>query len=314
MTFWDLKCFVYAAKEQSFTSAAKKLFISQQALSARISHLESFYQTKLFERTTPLTLTVTGRYLFDQAQQILRFQDSVDSGMKSLTTRQGELLSIGTMLNRGTVILQKTVQIFLRKHPEMTMRVFEINDHDLSLALKNQPLDMLLCYQLQSRDVSFIPIYEEQYYLCISKELLTSLYNPEEQARLLSASTADIADYIRCPFLASSYTSFLTEDFKNCCQEAGIIPQVFMETSSVLTRLSLCISGLGIMFLSKSLKEQAATLFRPDMLSRLYMIPLAYQPYIAYHSLGFNYLRDKGLSPLGESFVRLAQSLLSDNI
>jgi len=312
MTFWDLQCFVAAAEELSFTRAAQRLYVSQQALSARVSYLESHYQAKLFERTTPLRLTPAGTYLFEHARTMLRFQDAVDSGMHSIRRSDNAVLSIGTILNRATVIIQQTVPAFQQRHPDINVRVTEVTDQALLSALQNQPFDMLICYPLEMPGISFVPIYEERYYLGIPEGMLRTLFTPEEQERLLASPTADISDYVRCPFLSSSNTTFLTDVFKARCADAGVVPQVFIESSSILTRLSLCMSGLGIMFLSKSLYQQALTLFREEVFQRIRLIPLAYQPNNSFRSIGINYLTDKGLSAAGQSFVRIAQALFRE--
>ena len=59
----SLKCFAAAAEELNFTRAAKRLFISQQALSSHISKLEEYYGVRLFDRGIPMTLTDAGRAL-----------------------------------------------------------------------------------------------------------------------------------------------------------------------------------------------------------------------------------------------------------
>ena len=68
-------------------------------------------------------------------------------------------------------------------------------------------------------------------------------------------------------------------------------------------------SGLGIMFLSKSLYQQARILFREELLKKLLIMPINFQPDNAFRSLGINYLTEKGLSPIGEDFVKTCQEL-----
>ena len=47
-----LRAFVAVAEERSFTRAAGRLVLAQQALSAQIQQLETRVGTRLFERTT----------------------------------------------------------------------------------------------------------------------------------------------------------------------------------------------------------------------------------------------------------------------
>ena len=44
----SLKCFAVAAEELNFTRAAKRLYITQQALSNHIAKLEQYFGIKLF--------------------------------------------------------------------------------------------------------------------------------------------------------------------------------------------------------------------------------------------------------------------------
>ena len=71
----SLKCFAAAAEELNFTRAAKRLFISQQALSSHISKLEEYYGVRLFDRGIPMTLTDAGRALQKHAREILSSVD-----------------------------------------------------------------------------------------------------------------------------------------------------------------------------------------------------------------------------------------------
>ena len=51
MTLKHLKIFVTVYQEESITNAARKLGITQPATSLAIRELETYYQTKLFERS-----------------------------------------------------------------------------------------------------------------------------------------------------------------------------------------------------------------------------------------------------------------------
>ena len=160
------------------------------------------------------------------------------------------------------------------------------------------------------RPLLILLLYEEQYYLCISNSLLENRFSCEERDAILSAPSAQISDFVRCPFLSTRYTDFLTSIFKKCCEDNNAVPQMTVETSSIMTRLSLCASGLGVMFLSKSLYQQATSIFQQEILDAIRFIPLSYQPEPIYRQLGINYLTQRGLTPVEQSFIDTAKKAL----
>ena len=72
MDIQKLNAFLCVAKHQNFTKASEELFISQPALSKKISDFEKELGVKLLERNNRLvTLTPAGKTLFNEAPPIL---------------------------------------------------------------------------------------------------------------------------------------------------------------------------------------------------------------------------------------------------
>lgn len=71
--------YVYAVyQEKSFTQAAKKMFISQPALSKMVKLAETEVGVPLFDRSTvPLTLTREGKVYIDYARKILHLEQDI---------------------------------------------------------------------------------------------------------------------------------------------------------------------------------------------------------------------------------------------
>ena len=88
MEFKQLKYFLILAKTGNMTSAARSLFITQQALSKSIIKLEDELDAELFERTQQgMRLTEYGRCLMPYAKRILHAADAASqaiSDMKSV--------------------------------------------------------------------------------------------------------------------------------------------------------------------------------------------------------------------------------------
>ena len=72
MNLKSLEYFIEVAQDLNMTTAAQRLYISQQALSAQIQKLEQYYGVTLFERQPRLHLTFAGEELLDGAKKIMR--------------------------------------------------------------------------------------------------------------------------------------------------------------------------------------------------------------------------------------------------
>jgi DNA-binding transcriptional LysR family regulator len=67
-----IEAFVWVARLRGFTAAAKKLYTTQAAISARIATLEDDFGVKLFERDKrTVALTHSGEELLGYAEQLL---------------------------------------------------------------------------------------------------------------------------------------------------------------------------------------------------------------------------------------------------
>jgi len=71
LNFDNYRYFAAAAEELNFTKAARKLFMTQQALSKQIDKMEKEYNTRLFNRETPMSLTPAGECMYRHVCRIL---------------------------------------------------------------------------------------------------------------------------------------------------------------------------------------------------------------------------------------------------
>lgn len=74
----SLRCFVAVAEELSFSRAAARLYVAQQAVSRDIRRLEDQLGTRLFVRTTRrVTLTPEGERLLERARDLIALHDGI---------------------------------------------------------------------------------------------------------------------------------------------------------------------------------------------------------------------------------------------
>ena len=104
----SLRYFVAVAEELSFTRAATRLFVAQQAISRDIRRLEDQLGTRLFVRTTRrVTLTPDGERLLARARDLIAINDRIIDELGASTRPiVVDLLSEGRLT--GPTILEAT--------------------------------------------------------------------------------------------------------------------------------------------------------------------------------------------------------------
>lgn len=95
MTFQELSYFLVVYEERSITAAARRLFISQQSLSAHIQHLEENCGTVLFIRRPVFSPTYAGNRLAETAKEILRLKKEVLAEIREIEAGRRGKMTLG---------------------------------------------------------------------------------------------------------------------------------------------------------------------------------------------------------------------------
>lgn len=119
-----LETFIWAARTQSFTEAARRVNASQPAVSARMKELENNLGVELFERTgSSICLTCEGRELFDYAVKFVADWGDVKSRLGDASTVAGQV-RVGVT---ETIALTWLPDLVARLHLEYPNVELELN-------------------------------------------------------------------------------------------------------------------------------------------------------------------------------------------
>lgn len=137
--------FVGVAEAGTFTAASKKLHISQPALTASIQRLEQQLGGHLFVRgRAGAELTEAGRALLPHARAaIVAARDGARAVAEVMGAERGEV-RVGAGMTAITYLLPPLVSAFRRKHPKLTIRLFERGQDALLEALAIGEIDLAL--------------------------------------------------------------------------------------------------------------------------------------------------------------------------
>ena len=111
--------YAYAVyEERSFTAAAKKLYISQPALSLTIRKLEEALGYPVFERSgKTVSLTPPGEKYIRAVEKILRIQADLEKELDDMRLLHTGQLRIGCSAVICAGMLPKVLKSFMEKYP-----------------------------------------------------------------------------------------------------------------------------------------------------------------------------------------------------
>jgi len=126
MNFKQLESFLWVADLQSFTKAARQLYMSQPAVSFQIKALEEDLEVMLFKRgDKKMVLTDAGQLLYSEAKQMFRHYQKIKAGLDDLKGLKTGHLVVGAGTIPGEYLLPLLIGEFKKKYPgiQITLKV-----------------------------------------------------------------------------------------------------------------------------------------------------------------------------------------------
>lgn len=132
---WDkVRLFFIVAEAGSFTEAARRLHMSQPALSRQIQTLETDLGAALFHRhARGLALTHEGEQLMAAAQIVTERIDSVERSIQATRGRPSGELRLTTTVSFGSTWLVNNLKDFIDLYPDIHLNLY-LSDDDVDLS------------------------------------------------------------------------------------------------------------------------------------------------------------------------------------
>lgn len=145
MSYLDnIRTFVRVYELGSMSAAGRDLRISPAVTSSRISQLEEHLSVRLFQRTTrSLTPTEQGKAFYGGASEILEAVESAEAQVVNITDNPKGSLYVAAPLGVGRRLIAPLVAGFLRKYPEVSIRL-RLTDRKVDLTTEGLDLSFFL--------------------------------------------------------------------------------------------------------------------------------------------------------------------------
>lgn len=138
-----LKVFYCAAKNLSFTKAARELFISQPAVSKNIRELEMHYKIALFERSDrKIRLTEAGEWLFRHVGQLQEAYTRIEEHMNRFAGYSSGEIALGASTTIAQYVLPSLLSAFISQYPEIKLSLMNGNSAEIEQALRDERISL----------------------------------------------------------------------------------------------------------------------------------------------------------------------------
>lgn len=284
----QLSAFLAVASQQSFSLAAESLFITQSAVSKRISLLEQQLGTPLFDRhNRSVSLTEAGRQLLPKAKRILELMSDTELELANLSGKVHGTLSLATSHHIGLHRLPPVLKAFVLQFPDAQLNLEFRESERAYLLVKQRQVELALSTldNLPSPELSQYPLWTDAMQcVCAKHHPLTKI------SRL---SLADLANTTAVLPEKNTITYQLVEEQ---FQTHGLTLNAPMPTNYLETIKMMVSVGLGWSVLPTSMID--------DQITRLQWpgAPM-------YRELGVIHLKHRTLSNGAQEFLKLLKTL-----
>src|SRR5579884_2162586 len=122
MNLHHLSIFKTVCEEGGISRGAKRLLISQPAVSKQLQQLERAIGTQLIDRAPGgLRLTQAGELLLEYARRIFSVENEAERALSQLRGLRRGRLAVGASMTIGVYLLPELLAAFRRKHPSIEL-------------------------------------------------------------------------------------------------------------------------------------------------------------------------------------------------
>lgn len=255
----QLRFFLEICTELSFSKAARKLFVTQQALSKAIKNLENELGISLFYRTNAgITLTEYGKYLEKKSRHVLEEFDRIMQDMNNMkNNEQGEVraaFSFGVM----SALSPDLISEFQKNHPRIQLKIEEYPDKECEEAVLSEKAAV---------GFTIAPVASDLFdYKTIKRDRMCLIVNRSNP--LCQKDTVEFSELKDQKFIIVNENFKLYHNFMKGCIAAGFRPQIYHTTMEMILVQKLASSnkgiGVSVLFISENIPDTCAVTFADD--------------------------------------------------
>lgn len=211
-TLQELQSFITYSKMGNFTLAAQAANITQSAFSAQMKKLERLVGGKLIARSTRGSrLTPEGEKFLPEAEHIIETLERAIHSIRLANKLERPMLNVGILRSIGDVRMNAHVAYFQQTNPNFAISVYDMEEEEMLLDLRENRIDIGTCYLPNNKDMS---AYES----IALREDSVVYYAPNRKMDAHPVTCEEILDY---PMVMYPPKYFMSHRLKSYFSEEG---------------------------------------------------------------------------------------------
>jgi len=306
MTFRQLEYLCALIEEGAISKAAKKLCISQPALSQQISALEKEYSIEILDRSRPVhAITEVGHSFYEIAHKILVLKDDLEN---TIGKRKQNKLYVKTIPFYAHTFVPHVFSILKSQYSEIDFKISDAETAHLLMSQRYEKFDFYI-HAFDMKIIHFENSDEFTHEKLFDETILLATYkNNPIMERVSYRKENDCLRSVMMPELKTeSFVTTTTSDFlkftgRQLCRELGGFEPKFLDGEPTFARLLAflhfhdCIAFLPSSVLNYSSFTSQIEFFRIEGSNIMRKVVASYP-------------NDSKLSPIAKRFIEIAQSL-----
>ncbi|MCP5535767.1 MAG: LysR family transcriptional regulator [Akkermansiaceae bacterium] len=162
MNLEHLRHFLEVTKDMNISAAARRVRLTQPALSRQMVVFENDTGWSLFHRgAKSIKLTRDGEIVKRLGREMIDGVDLVEKQMRREI--EGEQIRIGYAPSLGGEILQQAMSRFSQLHPNVKVSIADSSSEQMSNGIRDGQFDLIIAVAVSLAGIEWIPLREEEF-------------------------------------------------------------------------------------------------------------------------------------------------------
>lgn len=260
--------FLAIVEEGSISAAARKLYISQQALSEQLKKMEEEVGAPLLKRGKNSELTVAGECLYRDGKELLRIYNSMMEDIRDVTTKRRRKITLGIPTFWTPPYLPDLLMRFREKYPEYEVAVVKRQHTDIEHSMNGVDL-YLSSLPLSPHLENHIILDADPFHVTFHRNLAEQFFqNRWESIEGQLLQTQDLSLLKEMPFIAlRDRYGQLVQSLTLIFNEYHFSPVFGFNSENFDLNEHACTHGLGCLLTTKSHVDYLLRKESADLLS-----------------------------------------------